>query len=98
MHERKPRGDDQIWSAGFLPKCHQALAIDARRPVAIDNLALRSGQSLESQRAELDLLAALNAEHAQARPTQADLAARIENAKRGIFESPEERARPGGKE
>ena len=28
----------------------------------------------------------------------ADLAARIENAKRGIFESPEERARTGGKE
>ena len=43
MHERKPRGDDQIWSAGFLPKSHQALAIDARRPVAIDNLALRTG-------------------------------------------------------
>jgi len=77
LHERKPRGDDQIWSAGFLPKGHQALAIDARRPVAIDNLALRQGHSLEAQRAELDLLAALNAEHASARPTQADLAARI---------------------
>ena len=77
MHERKPRGDDQIWSAGFLPKSHQALAIDARKPVAIDNLAVRKGHSLESQRAELDLLAALNAEHAKARPTQADLAARI---------------------
>ena len=77
MHERKPRGDDQIWSAGFLPKSHQALAIDARRPVAIDNLALRRGQSLDAQRAELDLLASLNATHAAARPTQADLAARI---------------------
>ncbi len=77
MHERKPRGDDQIWSAGFLPKSHQALAIDARRPVAIDNLALRQGQSLESQRAELDLLASINGLHAQARPTQADLAARM---------------------
>lgn len=77
MHERKPRGDDQIWSAGFLPKNHQALAIDARRPVAIDNLSLRQGHSLESQRAELDLLAAVNAAHAAARPTQADLAARI---------------------
>ena len=32
MHERKPRGDDQIWSAGFLPKSHQALAIDAPTP------------------------------------------------------------------
>jgi hypothetical protein len=77
MHERKPRGDDQIWSAGFLPKSHQALAIDARRPVAIDNLSLRNGHSLASQRAELDLLAAVNGAHASARPTQADLAARI---------------------
>lgn len=77
MHERKPRGDDQIWSAGFLPKSHQALAIDARRPVAIDNLSLRKGHSLASQRAELDLLAAVNGAHASARPTQADLAARI---------------------
>ncbi len=77
MHERKPRGDDQIWSAGFLPKSHQALAIDARRPVAIDNLSLRQGHSLASQRAELDLLAAVNGAHAAARPTQADLAARI---------------------
>jgi hypothetical protein len=77
MHERKPRGDDQIWSAGFLPKSHQALAIDARRPVAIADLALRQGQSLASQRAELDLLAAVNAAHAEARPTQADLAARM---------------------
>jgi hypothetical protein len=77
MHERKPRGDDQIWSAGFLPKSHQALAIDARRPVAIDNLALRQGHTLASQRAELDLLSALNTEHAALRPTQTDLAARI---------------------
>ena len=79
MHERKPRGDDQIWSAGFLPKNYQALAIDARRPVAIDNLSLRQGHSLESQRAELDLLAAVNAAHAAGRPTQADLAARIKS-------------------
>ncbi|MFM8890136.1 MAG: DUF1501 domain-containing protein [Planctomycetia bacterium] len=77
MHERKPRGDDQIWSAGFLPKRHQALAIDARRPVAIDNLSLRQGQSLAAQRAELDLLSALNGDHAAAHPTQADLTARI---------------------
>jgi hypothetical protein len=77
MHGPKPRGDDQIWSAGFLPKSHQALAIAARRPVAVDNLALRAGQSFEAQRVELDLLKALNSAHAAARPTQADLAARI---------------------
>ena len=77
LHERKPRGDDQIWSAGFLPKGHAALAIDARRPVAIDDLSLRTGQTLAAQRAQLDLLAAANAAHAAARPSATDLAARI---------------------
>jgi len=77
MHERKPRGDDQIWSAGFLPKSHQALAIDARRGVAIENLALRPGQTFDTQRVELDLLRDINTAHAALRPTQADLAARI---------------------
>jgi hypothetical protein len=77
MHERKPRGDDQIWSAGFLPKSHQALAIDARRKEAIENLARRAGQSADAQRVELDLLNAINAEHADERPMQADLEARI---------------------
>ena len=53
------------------------MAIDARRPVAIDNLSRRGGQSAEAQRAELDLLGAINATHAASRPTQPDLAARI---------------------
>lgn len=79
MHERKPRGDDQIWSSGFLPKSHQALAIDARRAVSIDNLSRRQDQSPDAQRSELDLLAALNAEHAARRPTQSDLRARLES-------------------
>ena len=39
MHDTRPRGDDQIWSAGFLPKTYQALSLDARRKEAIDNLA-----------------------------------------------------------
>ena len=77
MHEKKPRGDDQIWSAGFLPKSHQALAIDARRKETIDNLVRRSGQTADAQRAELDLLHALNTEHALSRPTQPDLPARL---------------------
>ena len=77
MHERKPRGDDQIWSAGFLPKSYQALAIDARRSEAIDNLVRRGGQPADAQRTDLDLLGELNAAHAVGRPTQADLAARI---------------------
>jgi hypothetical protein len=77
MHDTRPRGDDQIWSAGFLPKTYQALALDARRKEAIDNLARDGKHSDAQQRAQLDLIRQLNLEHADARPTQADLAARI---------------------
>ncbi|KAF0178278.1 MAG: hypothetical protein FD161_2025 [Limisphaerales bacterium] len=77
LHETRPRGDDQIWSAGFLPKTYQALTLDARRKEAIDNLARAKDESETQQRATLDLLGALNREHAQTRPTQADLLSRI---------------------
>ncbi len=79
MHDRKPRGDDQIWSAGFLPKTFQALALDARRKEAIDNVLRAKDETDEQQRAALDLLSDVNGAHAQARPTQADLAARIDS-------------------
>jgi hypothetical protein len=77
MHDTRPRGDDQIWSAGFLPKTYQALALDARRKEAIDNLARDGKHSDAQQRAQLELLRQLNEQHAATRPTQADLAARI---------------------
>lgn len=77
MHETRPRGDDQIWSAGFLPKTFQALTMDARRNGTIDNLVRQQVQSDPQQRSSLDLLRELNQQHAQKRPTQADLAARI---------------------
>lgn len=77
MHDTRPRGDDQIWSAGFLPKAYQALALDARRKETIDNLLRDSKHTDAQQRSQLDLLRQLNEEHAATRPTQADLAARI---------------------
>jgi hypothetical protein len=77
MHERRPRGDDQIWSAGFLPKTYQALALDARRKETIDNLSRDARHTDQQQRSQLDLIRQLNQEHAISRPTQADLAARI---------------------
>src|SRR4051812_39874579 len=79
MHDTRPRGDDQIWSAGFLPKTYQAMALDARRREAIDNLARGGGHTDAQQRAQLDLIRELNQEHATGRPTQADLAARIDS-------------------
>lgn len=77
LHDTRPRGDDQIWSAGFLPKTYQALALDARRKEAIDNLARDARHSDAQQRSQLELLRQLNQEHADSRPAQADLAARI---------------------
>jgi hypothetical protein len=77
MHDTRPRGDDQIWSAGFLPKTYQALALDARRKEAIDNLARDGGHSDSQQRAQLKLIRKLNEAHAAQRSTQTDLAARI---------------------
>lgn len=77
MHETRPRGDDQIWSAGFLPKTFQALALDARRKETIDNLLRAKDETETQQRATLDLLRDVNAEHARNRPLQAELMARI---------------------
>jgi hypothetical protein len=77
MHGPKPRGDDQIWSAGFLPKTFQALALDARRKEEIDNVLRAKDETDAQQRAALDLLRDVNGAHAQARPSQADLLSRI---------------------
>ena len=77
MHGQRPRGDDQIWSTGFLPKTYQALALDAGRKEAIDNILRVKDETDDQQRAALDFLRDLNSTHAQTRPSQADLAARI---------------------
>jgi hypothetical protein len=77
MHGRKPRGDDQIWSAGFLPKSFQALALDARRREAIDDILRAKDETEEQQRAALDLLRDVNGAHAAKRGAQADVMARL---------------------
>ncbi len=77
MHGRKPRGDDQIWSAGFLPKSFQALALDARRREAIDDILRAKDETDEQQRAALDLLRNVNSAHAEKRGAQADVMARL---------------------
>ena len=79
MHETKPRGDDNIWTPGFLPKTYQPLTLDARRREEITNLARSPGMSETQQRSQLDLLRDLNQEHQQQRSQEADLAARIQS-------------------
>jgi hypothetical protein len=79
LHETRPRGEDGIWSPGFLPKTYQPLLLDARQRERIANLTRSPGVSDGQQRAQLDLLRQMNAEHQTARPLEADLEARIES-------------------
>ena len=45
LHDAKPRGDDGIWSPGFLPKTYQPLLLDARQKESIRNVARAAGMT-----------------------------------------------------
>jgi hypothetical protein len=77
MHDAKPRGDDGIWSPGFLPKTHQPLLLSAQQKEAIRDVAPLAGMTDARQKAQLDLLREANLEHQSARGDQPDLSARI---------------------
>src|SRR5262249_59986828 len=77
--EKKPRGDDNLWTPGFLPKSHQPLALDSRQHEEIANLARPAGVGDAQERAQLDVLRELNQAHQHDRSLQADLAARIQS-------------------
>jgi hypothetical protein len=79
MHETKPRGDDNIWTPGFLPKSYQPLTLDARQREQIANLSRAQGVTESQQRSQLDLLREMNQQHQQQRTQEADLAARIQS-------------------
>ena len=79
LHGAMPRGGSPIWSPGFLPKVFQPTAINGSNSTPISNLSPRKSLQTEQQRAQLDVLKALNAEHQSLRPHEADLAARLES-------------------
>jgi hypothetical protein len=79
MHDTKPRGDDGIWSPGFLPKNYQPLLLDARQKETIANLVPGQDVTAPRQRAQLDLLQQMNREHQQQHPLDAELTARIQS-------------------
>ena len=79
MHGVKPRGEDGIWSPGFLPKDVQPLLLDARQGEAIANLARSQGLTDLHQKAQLDLLKQLNQEHQKKHLLDTDLPARIQS-------------------
>ena len=79
LHGAMPRGGNPIWSPGFLPKKYQPTAIDGRSATPIANLTRSKGMTDQQQRAQLDVLKALNAKHQELRPHEANLAARLES-------------------
>src|SRR5436190_4013435 len=79
------------WGAGFMPAVHQGVRFQTDREL-IPNLNPPRGVSEDQQRGKLDLLNQLNRQHAQIRPQQTELEARInsyELAYRMQAEAPE---------
>lgn len=90
-HRGGPIGGPQNWGAGFLPSTYQATPFRSSG-TPILNLNPQRGMTAQDQRAQLDLLAELNASHAADHPGEADLLARIESyelAFRMQMEAPE---------
>jgi hypothetical protein len=70
-----PIGGQPNWSSGFIPATFQGTLFRSQGDPVFD-LRPRSDVTRESQRAELDLLASLNEEHAKHRKAVDDLASR----------------------
>ena len=77
LHGAMPRGGKPIWAPGFLPKKFQPTAINGTNPIG--NLARRKNMGDQQQRAQLDILRAMNRVHGEPRSLERDLAARIES-------------------
>jgi len=79
--EGYPIQETQNWQSAFLPGAFQGTYIDARHTAVerlIENVKT-SHVSLKEQRAQLDLLRALNEKHQQKRQQDAQLEARIQS-------------------
>jgi hypothetical protein len=76
-----PIQESQNWQAGFLPGAFQGTYIDTKHTEVeklIENIRNKH-VSLTEQRAQLDLLAQLNAEHQRRRAADAQLEARVQS-------------------
>ncbi|HEV7281392.1 MAG TPA: DUF1501 domain-containing protein [Pirellulaceae bacterium] len=73
-----PQGGASNWSSGFLPAHYQGTPLRPEGSPILD-LAPLPQIDRDHQRENLDLLAKLNAAHAQSRPGNGDLAARMES-------------------
>jgi hypothetical protein len=69
-------GGPRNWGSGFMPATHQGTPL-GNGPDVIPNLETPEGVGKDRQRGKLDYLRRLNARHAEARPEQTELDARI---------------------
>ncbi len=77
-HRGGPIGGPQNWGSGFLPSRFQGTPFRASGSPIL-NLERPADLSDAAQRAQLDLLSDLNAEHLNARPNEPDLEARVQS-------------------
>ena len=71
----EPPNGKANWSNGFLPAKHQGVVLGADQPIR--NLTPPKSVGPAEDAATLELLGHLNARHAQSRPGETDLAARV---------------------
>src|SRR5262249_3949436 len=79
MHNTRPRGDDGIWSSGYMPKNYAPLLLDAAQKENIANVARGAGMTEAQQRAQVGVLDRLNQDYQQRHPLESDLAARVQS-------------------
>ena len=71
-------GGAKTWSAGFLPATYQGTPFQREGPPIL-NLDLPETVGMTQQRSKLDFLGSINRRHAETRPEDADLHARVES-------------------
>ncbi|HSI37401.1 MAG: DUF1501 domain-containing protein [Phycisphaerae bacterium] len=71
----EPPNGKANWSSGFLPARHQAVVMAAHQDIR--NLARPAGISEDEERATRELVGDMNARHAEARPGDSTLRARV---------------------
>ncbi len=74
--DKSPTNGSRNWSAGFMPATYQGIRLHSGSS-PIRNLNNPKGIDDQRQRAKLNLLTAMNREHAETRPWDSDLEARI---------------------
>ena len=75
----RPVNGPRNWGAGFMPATHQGVRINGASSEPIADLNPPKGYTIDRQRTKLSLLQELNARHAESRPQQSELEARIES-------------------